>query len=373
MKNKKLYFVTNFTQTNPYDKVSEQVNMFNNSGFDVTYIDVARKNNTLKKVLSSIPFINLKSDFSKFTKVRSNSCIYIRYFGSDYKFISYLRKLRRNTNNVKIAIEIPTYPYDGEVKYDTLINILKSIPNHIKDKVTRRFLYKYVDRIVTYSDDKSIFRIKTINISNGVNLKRILPKKVSQNTKSINMIAVAKFGFWHGYDRLIKGLGRYYNSGIKNKRDIKLYLVGPGDSKVLEDYKLLIKKYKLYDKVILTGKKYGKELARVYDKCELGIDSLARYRSGVTYNSTLKGKEYLAKGLPIISGVKTELDNMQFKYYYRVPADDSPINIKKVIEFYDKIYQQESKQKVINEVRSFCSDNFSFNQVYKKVINWYKE
>lgn len=35
---------------------------------------------------------------------------------------------------------------------------------------------------------------------------------------------------------------------------------------------------------------------------------MGRHRSGVSFNSSLKGKEYCAKGLIIVSGVKTELD-----------------------------------------------------------------
>jgi hypothetical protein len=46
----------------------------------------------------------------------------------------------------------------------------------------------------------------------------------------------------------------------------------------------------------------------IYNISDIAIDSLGRHRSNVMYNSTLKGKEYCAKGLPIVSGVKTEFD-----------------------------------------------------------------
>lgn len=374
MNSKKLYFITNFTVKNPYDKVAEQVKLFQKNDFQVTYIDVTEKVSNFQKILGRLPFIDTNVNLTGLKKIEEGSCVYIRYFQSDRKLIKILKNLRMQKHNIKIAIEIPTYPYDGEFKKSSLINRIKSYPIFLKDKKNRTKLYKYVDKIITFSDDKSIWNIPAINISNGVNLSRIpIRRVITNNDKTINMIAVAKFGFWHGYDRLIKGLGEYYQTSEKH-RNIKLYLVGSGDKKVEEEYKKLISKYSLDKRVIMTGKRIGSDLDDLYNHCDLGIDSMGRYRSGVTYNSTLKGKEYLAKGLPIISGVKTELDAMpDFKYYYRVPADDSSINIQNIIKFYDDVYGHKDKQKVAYEIRDFCKQNFSLQDCYSKVINWYKE
>ncbi|MDB6223321.1 glycosyltransferase [Lactobacillus amylovorus] len=372
MNKKKLYFVTNFTVKNPYDKVSEQVELFREKGFKVKYIDTTENVSALKKILGRLPFINSNVNLNDLKKIEDNSCIYIRYFQSNHKLISCLKRLRQDRHNLKIAIEIPTYPYDDEFKKSSILNRIKSYPIFLKDKVTRKELYKYVDRIITFSDDKVIWKIPTINISNGVNLDRIPIRNIENHTNVINMIAVAKFGFWHGYDRLIKGLGQYYQTNKKH-RNVKLYLVGSGDKKVEKEYKRLITKYNLNEKVIMTGKKIGPDLDNLYNRCDLGIDSMGRYRSGVTYNSTLKGKEYLAKGLPIVSGVKTELDTMpDFKYYYRVPADDSPVDVEKIVDFYDGIYRNKDKQNIANQIRKFCQKNFTFEKCYKEIIDWYQ-
>ncbi|MFK5655764.1 hypothetical protein ACIA4K_04025 [Lactobacillus delbrueckii subsp. bulgaricus] len=65
---------------------------------------------------------------------------------------------------------------------------------------------------------------------------------------------------------------------------------------------------RLIIKVSMVGKKEKEELDYYYNICDIGIDSMGRHRSNVYYNSSLKGKEYLAKGLPIVLGVTTELD-----------------------------------------------------------------
>ena len=192
--------------------------------------------------------------------------------------------------------KIPTYPFKNEYKG------IKSILGFI-GMYYLKHLHKYIDYIVTYSKDKEIYRIPTIITSNGVDLEKIKPKKESRS-KDINMIAVANFSMWHGYDRIIEGLNNYYKNDCKD--NVYLYLVGSGE--YLKVYQSLIKKYNLEKYVFVLGAKSGYELDFVYNKCNIAIDACGRHRSGVYYNSSLKGKEYCAKGLPIVSGVETELD-----------------------------------------------------------------
>ena len=160
----------------------------------------------------------------------------------------------------------------------------------------------------------------------------------------------------------------YYKKG--GKRKINLHLVG--DSEVLNEYREKVSCYKLNDNVIFYGKKYGEELDKIYDTCDLALDALGRHRSGVYYNSSLKGKEYCAKGLPIISGVKTELDyNKEYSYYLRVDADESDIDMLDIIEFYDKIYNSNKTRKdIINFIRSYSEEYFDFKNGFNPIINY---
>lgn len=80
----------------------------------------------------------------------------------DGDLIFALKKIRKIAPSIKIFWEIPTYPYDHEGKD------LKMLPLKIKDKLWKKYLFKYVDRIVTHSDDDYIFDIKTIKASNAI-------------------------------------------------------------------------------------------------------------------------------------------------------------------------------------------------------------
>ena len=354
-------------------KIYKQMDALKKGGFDVSYICVGKKVTSKKErviELASkvIPFFNYQTNLDELDSIQEGSDVYIRYFLSDGKFIHKLKMLKNKKHVGKIIIEVPTFPYDGEMQQH-----IKGYIGLAKDKYNRRKLKKYVDRVATFSADQKIWGINTINLSNGVDTNQIFVRKPQNNGDCINMLAVAHFGFWHGYDRMIEGLHRYYSSD-RAKRNVKFYIVGYGNNDIEDQYRKMIEKYQLKDHVFLVGRKQGPELDYYYNICDLGIDSMGRHRSNVYYNSSLKGKEYLAKGLPIVSGVKTELDSMpKFQYYFRVPADDSPVDIESLIEFYDKIYANKNKAEIAAKIRDFCVDNFDIDKCFEKVVDCYKE
>ena len=94
-------------------------------------------------------------------------CIYIRYYKCDPSVLFMLKRLKSYAKC--IFIEIPTYPYDLEVK--NVKSISFKLLNYI-DRICRFRLKKYVDYIVTFSDYKMIFGIETIKINNGIDLQK---------------------------------------------------------------------------------------------------------------------------------------------------------------------------------------------------------
>ena len=80
------------------------------------------------------------------------------------------------------------------------------------------------------------------------------------------------------------------------------------------------------------------------------------------YNSSLKGKEYCAKGLIIVSGVETELDNSKdFDYYYRVPADDSALDFCSIIDFALSKVEREGITNIQKNIMRYAKEHFDFS------------
>jgi hypothetical protein len=98
------------------------------------------------------------------------------------------------------------------------------------------------------------------------------------------------------------------------------------------DFQPLIEKYGIQDKIIFHGTLFGQELDNVFNQCQFAIGSLGRHRSGITAIKTLKNREYATRGIPFIySEQDSDFDSQP--YVLKAPADESPINIQKIVDF----------------------------------------
>lgn len=270
--------------------------------------------------------------------------VYARCFqNANPWLIRFFKKLKKA--GIHAVTEIPTYPYDAEfVGFPIQTRLNLKI-----DQTFRNALYKQMDAVVTFSDAKEIFGQRTINISNGVDFDSIPLHNYQPSTSqpsAIHLIGVAEVHYWHGFDRLIAGIGEYYNDVRGKKEDVRdVYFhivggVGPSemyDSMHAPGFHELIEKYGIQDKVIFHGQLFGQALDDVFNQCQFAIGSLARHRSGITNIKTLKNREYATRGIPFIySEQDTDFDHQP--YVLKAPADESPIIINKIISFVDAFH-----------------------------------
>ena len=234
---------------------------------------------------------------------------------------------------IKCITEIPTYPYDSEFKGYPL---KYKIPLYI-DKLFRKALAKKMEAIVTFSNEETIFGKRTICISNGIDLDSI-PIHNPKKQNDIHLIAVAEIHYWHGFDRLVAGMGEYYKLN-PDARKVFFHVVGWEDDRGTTSNGYLTveqtaKKYNIGQYVVNHGKLFGDKLDEVFNQCVFAIGSLGRHRSGITNIKTLKNREYAARGIPFIYS-ETDNDFEDKPYIIKAPADESPINIRQIIDFID--------------------------------------
>lgn len=139
----------------------------------------------LKKRLSFAPIL-------RYVRREGIRCVYIRSYHNANPFtIHFVRTLKKQ--GVGVLLEIPTYPYDHEYAS------VREKAQLYTDKLFRRAFCKYVDFIVTFSDDERIFGRPTIRISNGIDFDRIPLRSPRHGTAGeLNLIGVAEIHFWHG-------------------------------------------------------------------------------------------------------------------------------------------------------------------------------
>ena len=263
----------------------------------------------------------------KFAIDKKIDFVYARSFHNANPFTIKMFKAFKRTG-IKSVIEIPTYPYDQEYNDAGRMGKLELAI----DKLFRKQLAKQTDAIVTFTQEKEIFGQRTIRISNGIELEAIPLRGEKEKGKSeeLNFIGVAEVHYWHGFDRFVAGIGEYYKNG--GTREIKFHIVGgvaDGDMAVFTE---LIEKYNIKDKVVFHGQKFGDELNALFADADFAVASLGRHRSGITYIKTLKNREYAARGLGFIYS-EIDDDFEEKPYILKAPADESPIDIERIIEF----------------------------------------
>lgn len=265
------------------------------------------------------------NDIYKYCENKSIPFVYIRSDHNANPFtLNFVKKLK--AIGTKVVMEIPTYPYDQEyVSFRMKIDLFV-------DKCFRKQLASHLDRIVTFSNAQTIFGKQTLCISNGIDFDSICLKQRCNNINNeLHLIGVAEVHFWHGYDRLIKGLAEYYKGNPTYK--VYFHIVGEISSeRDREDILPIIKDNHLEQYVILHGARHGKELDELFEQADFAIGSLGRHRSGITYIKTLKNREYAARGMAFIySEIDDDFEEKPF--ILKATADESPINIKQIIEF----------------------------------------
>lgn len=252
---------------------------------------------------------------------------------------SFFGKLKKA--GIKAVMEIPTYPYDQEFEGFSRTERLQLRI----DQMFRRALARQLEAIVTFTNEEQIFGQRTIRISNGVDLDSMPLHQRVDTSKELHLIGVAEVHYWHGYDRLIAGLGEYYKkmedeSG--KRKEVYFHIVGGVWKSEMHDdehapgFAELIEKYGINDKVIFHGQLFGEALNAVFAQSAFAVGSLARHRSGISDIKTLKNREYASRGLPFVYS-ENDSDFDYQPYVLKVPADESAVDIARIVAFEEQL------------------------------------
>lgn len=283
--------------------------------------------------------------------------IYIRKMVIDHRAIGFLQRLKIQTN-LKIIMEFPTLPYDQEIRGRIIYNI---------DRHCRKELKKFVDLAVNYNKYDNVFGIPAICIINAVDVENIPVNNSKYADNELHVLAVASLAKWHGYDRLIEGLAEYYR---QKKCDSKvcLHIVGeeqtPG---ILSSWQELVKKYGLQETVIFHGLKKGADLDNLFNQSQIAVGNLGFHRTGVQSGSTIKEQEYCARGMPFINAFENIAFAPDYKYKLTFPSDETPIDIEKVIAFYNYIVQDEDYRL---HIRKYAENHLTWEHSLAPVFKW---
>jgi len=222
------------------------------------------------------------------------------------------------------------------------------------------------DEITNSMKEKLVNKNKPfITISNGIELNLIPVREAPKidSDQNISLLCVANFSPWHGIDRLILGLARY-----SGNYSFTLHLVGNG-IEVLNLKKLCVQ-YNVSHRVIFHNFMSGRDLDKLFNESHIAVGTLGLHRNRLKESSTLKSREYCARGIPfILSSSDTDFPDT-FPYIQRVPPDDSAIDMEQVSKFALRVcldYEHPEK------MRKYAAEHLDVSIKMKKLKTFLEE
>jgi hypothetical protein len=167
---------------------------------------------------------------------------------------------------------------------------------------------------------------------------------------------------YNGLERVMNGI-KLYNGDIK----IKLYILG----KNIQYEEQLKNEIGLSDEeVYFIGFKSGLELEEILSKMHIGVSQFGMYKKGLNENSTIKAREYFARGIPFIYGhLDPDLNEESKEFALEFSNDENIVEIQKVVEFGQKILLLPNYGL---KMREFAFRNLDYSikmkQLYNKIL-----
>lgn len=294
-------------------------------------------------------------DITEYIRREGIGLLYIRHDQNANPLLArWLRRVRRL--GTRIVLEIPTYPYDAEFRE---AGLKEKIGLRI-DRLFRRRMAREVDRIVTFSEDAEIFGRPTIRISNGIDFDAIpLKGELHDLSREVRLLALANIHPWHGFDRVLEGLGDYYAS--PRERIVRLRIVGDGLDWLLDRYRRIAERRSIAPYVEFTGPHAGADLDADFAWCDMGIASLARHRNGIATLKSLKNREYAARGIPFVYA-EGDSDFDRMPYVMKAPADDTPLDIDALVRWLD------AADRTPAHIRATIAEKLSWERQMRTVV-----
>lgn len=280
---------------------------------------------------------------------------YVRAMPFEWNGCSMMQALKKN--GICLIMEIPTFPPEREKS--------KSFKRRCINKILQLWKRRYenlIDIYVVIGDDaKGNYKgKKAINTSNGVDVIKIEKRVPNLDDNKVHFLALASMSYWHGYDRLIQGLSQYHGNV-----EVLIHMVGGEGDGSLAEWKDLTRTLGLLNVVRFEGRKQGGDLAHFFNICDVGIGSLGIYREGIKHSSTLKIREYTARGLPFVYATSDPAIPDDFPFSMKVPDNDTPIDIQSIVDFALELRKDLTH---VDRMRAYARENMSWESQLEKIF-----
>jgi len=265
------------------------------------------------------------------------------------KYIKNIVKYSTNNTILYLRYPLPLFltPFDIPKKKNCKV-VLECNSIEIEEQKKQKIPFKYlleilfgksyrknVDAIIGVTDEITHYQITrsgqlnkpSLTIGNGFAVESVPVRQIPHYTdKEFHILCVANVSHWHGLDRLLQGLAIYSETP-----NVVLHIAGGGAE--LPTLQKMVNELGIANQVVFHGFLTGNALNTLFDQCHIAVGSLGIHRKGLTQTSELKAREYCARGSPYVIAVSDPDFPEDFPYILHLPADESPIDIERVVTF----------------------------------------
>jgi hypothetical protein len=102
-------------------------------------------------------------------------------------------------------------------------------------------------------------------------------------------------------------------------------------------------------KVEFMGRQYGDRLEELFASTHVAFSPLAMFRKKIEGGSSLKTREYTARGLPFVIGHRDpDLEGAE-GFFLPVPGEDTSVNMSHVVAFAEKVLNRKGRADAMRE------------------------
>ena len=288
---------------------------------------IAAQENGLKATHNIYPTsLSGVSGFLKALVTSNSDVVMIRFSDLVFPIVFFVMNVLR-LRGKKIIVDVPTPRSTGLREMDKMVtNPAKRSVRKFISYASASWVLMPANLIIQYADEGKWFslglRYKTLKMGNGILITDDIPlTKAVWPKNQLNLIAVAQLADWHGYDRMLYALAELKKQNLPC--EVTFTVVGDGEA--LPFLKKLANDLNL-ENVNFKGRLTGKDLDDVFANMHVGVASLGLYRVGLNEAAVLKTREYMARGLAVVTaGQDPDFYAQETKKFRYEVSNDSDI------------------------------------------------
>lgn len=309
-----------------------------------------------EKYYHTLYFIDMYRAAIKVLGMRTFDKLYIRFLPTFPPAVRFMKLAKKK--GVNIIQEIPTYLGQGNDDGSVQPSFVRRVALKVSNAYAR-LAQRKVDLFTVIGVDAGgkLYGKPALNINNGIDVTAISLRSYQPQEDGIHMLLLASMCDWHGYDRMITALQNY-----KGDEKIILHFAGNDGDGSLAKWQQLAEGM---ENVIFHGGVYGEELDALISRMDLGVSSLGLYRIGLELGTVMKGREYMARGLPFIYAGEDPTIEKGHPYAVQVANNDSLIDMEEVVAFAKRVRRETD---AAQSMREYARRHMSWEMEFERIL-----